>query len=109
MFNKDQYSSVYIFVIIGLYAGLRREKILGLQWNCVFLDGEVPYISVKRAWHIEYNRPVITNELKTKAARRDIPIPEVLADCLREAKTSSNSNYVISVQKLKQLIKIEKM
>ena len=28
----------YVFVMIGLYAGLRREEILGLKWDCVFLD-----------------------------------------------------------------------
>jgi len=39
----------YVFVMIGLYAGLRREEILGLKWDCVFLDVEVPYLSVKRA------------------------------------------------------------
>lgn len=86
----------YPFVMIGLYAGLRREEILGLQWDCVFLDGDTPYISVKRAWHIEHNRPVISTELKTKAARRDIPIPENLANCLREVKAKSNSDYVIA-------------
>jgi integrase len=31
---------VYLFILIGLYAGLRREEILGLQWDCVFLDVE---------------------------------------------------------------------
>ena len=25
----------YVFVMIGLYAGLRREEILGLKWDCV--------------------------------------------------------------------------
>lgn len=30
---------IYPFVMIGLYAGLRREEILGLQWDCVHLDG----------------------------------------------------------------------
>ena len=34
--------------------------------------------------------------LKTKAARRDIPIPKCLADCLREAKETSTSDYVIA-------------
>lgn len=86
----------YPFVMIGLYAGLRREEILALQWDCVFLDGDTPYISVKRAWHIEHNRPVISTELKTKAARRDIPIPENLTNCLREVKAKSNSDYVIA-------------
>ena len=40
----------YVFVMIGLYAGLRREEILALKWDCVFLDAEAPYLSVQRAW-----------------------------------------------------------
>ena len=86
----------YVFVMIGLYAGLRREEILALQWDCVFLDESTPYISVRRAWRTEHNRPVISTVLKTKAAKRDIPIPKCLVDCLREAKTASKSDYVIS-------------
>lgn len=86
----------YVFVMIGLYAGLRREEILALKWDSVYLEGEVPYISVRRAWHAEHNRPVITDELKTKAARRDVPIPECLAECLREAKAESKSEFVVA-------------
>ena len=86
----------YVSVMIGLYAGLRREEILALQWDCVFLDVPTPYISVRRAWRAEHNRPVISTVLKTKAARRDIPIPKCLADCLREAKVTSTSDYVIA-------------
>ncbi len=86
----------YVFVMIGLYSGLRREEILALQWDCVFLDGPTPYISVRRAWHEEKNRPVINSELKTKSARRDVPIPNVLVECLREEKEKSISEYVIA-------------
>lgn len=86
----------YVFVMIGLYAGLRREEILGLQWDSVYLEGDAPYISVRRAWHSEHNRPVISTELKTKAARRDIPIPKNLAECLREAKSKSTSDFVVA-------------
>ncbi len=86
----------YLFVMIGLYAGLRREEILALQWDCVFLDEKVPYISVRRAWHSEHNRPVVNTDLKTAAARRDIPIPSCLVKCLREEKEKSNSDFVIS-------------
>ena len=85
----------YVFVMLGLYAGLRREEILGLKWDCVFLDEEVPYLSVKRAWHTEHNRPVISDQLKTKAARRDIPLPDRLTECLREAKEQSKSEFVV--------------
>ena len=86
----------YLFIMLGLYSGLRREEILALQWDCVFLDESTPYISVRRAWRTEHNRPVISTVLKTKAAKRDIPIPKCLVDCLREAKTASKSDYVIS-------------
>ena len=33
----------YVFVMLGLYAGLRREESLALQWDCVFLDSR-PHI-----------------------------------------------------------------
>ena len=82
--------------MLGLYVGLRREEILALQWDCVFLDEEHPYLSVRRAWHTEHNRPVITTELKTPAARRDIPIPPCLVQCLKEAKEASSSAFVIA-------------
>ena len=86
----------YLFIMLGLYSGLRREEILALQWDCVFLDESTPYISVRRAWRTEHNRPVVSTVLKTKAAKRDIPIPKCLVDCLREAKAVSRSDYVIA-------------
>ncbi|MGM9667470.1 MAG: tyrosine-type recombinase/integrase [Eubacteriales bacterium] len=89
----------YLFIMIGLYSGLRREEALGLQWDCVFLDAPTPYISVRRAWRSEHNRPVISTVLKTPAAKRDIPIPKCLVDCLREAKEDSISEYVIADSK----------
>ena len=89
----------YVFVMIGLYAGLRREEILALQWDCVFLDEDTPYLSVRRAWRTEHNRPVISTVLKTPAAKRDIPIPKCLVECLREAKENSISDYVIADSK----------
>ena len=86
----------YVFVMLGLYAGLRREEILALQWDSVYLDTDTPYLTVRRAWHTEHNRPVILMELKTKAAERNIPLPVCLAECLREAKAASTSEYVVA-------------
>lgn len=83
------------FVRIGLFSGLRREEILALQWDCVHLDIENPYIQVRRAWRIDHNRPVISTVLKTKAAKRDIPIPPALYNHLRAKKEVSQSDFVI--------------
>ena len=90
---------IYPFVMIGLYAGLRREEILGLQWDCVFLDEKTPYISVRRAWHVEGGKPVVNTLLKTPAAKRDVPIPKCLVACLKEEREKSESEYVISNSK----------
>lgn len=86
----------YVFVMIGLYAGLRREETLALKWDSVYLDAEAPYLTVRRAWHTEHNRPVIMTELKNPAAYRDIPLPDCLAECLREAKANTTSEYVVA-------------
>lgn len=86
----------YVFVMLGLYAGLRREEILALKWDAVYLDAEAPYLTVRKAWHTENNRPVILEELKTKAAERNIPLPDCLTECLEEAKIKSTSEYVVS-------------
>jgi integrase len=51
---------------------------------------------VRRAWRIVNNQPEVSTLLKTPAANRDIPIPKVLVDCLREAQEKSNSDYVIA-------------
>ena len=86
----------YVFVMLGLYAGLRREEILALKWDSVYLNKKAPYLTVRRAWHTEGNKPVILDELKTKAAHRDIPLPDRLLECLKEWKVQSKSEYVIS-------------
>ena len=86
----------YLFIMLGLYSGLRREEILALQWDSVYLDAEAPYLTVRRAWHTEHNRPVILTELKTKAAQRIIPLPVCLVECLKDAKKKSTSDYVIA-------------
>lgn len=96
LLNAIQGLPPYVFVMLGLYAGLRREEILALKWDCVFLDAKTPYLSVRRAWHIEHNRPVISTELKTAAAQRDIPLPPRLFQCLKEAKETSTSEYVVA-------------
>ncbi len=84
--------------MISVASGFQYPVNIGydLKWDCVFLDVEVPYISVRRAWRTDHNRPVISSVLKTPAARRDIPIPPCLSDCLRESRENSISDYVVA-------------
>lgn len=84
------------FVWLGLFAGLRREEILGLMWDCVVLDGPAPHVKVRRALRWEHNRPIVSDALKSYAARRDVPIPPQLSNWLRERQAASG--YVICTE-----------
>ena len=70
------------FVLLGLYTGLRREEILALTWDCVVLS-DTPYLIVRQALRWEHNRPIVTGELKSEAARRTVPLPDRLVSYLR--------------------------
>lgn len=80
---------VKLFIMLGLYSGMRPEETLGLQWDCVEL-GDVPSVTVRRAcrW-VGNNQPEISDDLKSEAAARTIPIPLQLADALRTAKAAA--------------------
>ena len=83
------------FVMLGLYAGLRKEEILGLQWDCVALSGPAPYLSVERTCTHVSNSAVVTSTLKTKAAKRKIPLPPPLLHCLQSWRIQNPYDYVV--------------
>ena len=75
------------FVMLGLYTGMRRGEICGLRWDCVHLEDDTPYIEVRRACRWPDNHlPVVSDELKSPAGRRDIPIPPQLVQYLHGLK-----------------------
>ena len=81
------------FVMLGLYTGMRRGEICGLRWDCVDLNEKTPCVHVRRAcrWPDKV-RPVVSDELKSDAARRTIPIPQTLRDylqALRDVQTGT--------------------
>ena len=69
---------------IGLYAGLRREETLGLMWSNINL--ETNRIKINRSLTFINNRPFISDNLKTKAAHREIPIQPSLFDILKDVE-----------------------
>lgn len=106
----------YIVVMIGLYAGLRREEICGLRWNDIDLKSDPPRLTVNNAVRFEGNQAVFPSPLKSRAAHRTIPLPPKLANALREEKKRSNSVFVVhdrdgqcvSLQALKNIVAIIK-
>ena len=106
----------YIVVMIGLYAGLRREEICGLQWKDLNLKSDPPRLTVNHAVRFEGNHAIYPSPLKSKAAHRTIPLPPKLADALQTEKKISNSLFVVhdrdgqcvSLQALKNIVAIIK-
>lgn len=84
------------FVRFGLYTGLRREEILALRWDCIELDGEAPHLRVRRALRWEHNRPIISEALKSPAARREVPLPTSLVDWLRPLRPADGNGYLFT-------------
>ena len=85
----------YIFIMLGLYAGLRREEICGLQWRDIDLTADPPRLTVESAVRFSGGKAVYPAPLKSKAAHRTIPLPPNLANALRAEKKRSNSFFVV--------------
>ena len=84
------------FCRLCLHAGLRREEALGLSWAQVHPEGDAPFLEVRRALRWPTNAaPEISEQLKSKAARRDIPLPASLAAHLQAVRAASASAFVI--------------
>lgn len=78
------------FIGICLFCGLRREEALGLQWG----DIKEGTLTVNRALAFAGNQPDPSQELKTAASHRTIPIPKVLSQILKD--TPKTGIYVIT-------------
>jgi len=68
-------------VMIMMYCGLRRGELLALTWRDIDLERKV--LSVNKSASMFKNQPYIKKP-KSKAGTREIPIPNILADVLRE-------------------------
>jgi len=69
-------------VMVMLYAGLRRGEMLAIN-----IDRDVDFdartITVREAVRYEHNRPIICDP-KSEAGKRVVPMPDILADVLRD-------------------------
>ena len=68
-------------VMIMMYCGLRRGELLALTWKDIDLERKV--LSVNKSASMFKNQPRVKKP-KSKAGTREIPIPNVLVDLLRE-------------------------
>lgn len=86
----------YPAVAIMLGAGLRKEEAVGLMWEDIDLKNG--YIHVRHAKPFHHGKGEVTDQLKSKAAYRTIPIPAWLLQILRGEHSKTNSLFVLAMR-----------
>lgn len=81
----------HLVIGLGTLAGLRRGEMLGLRWQDVDLTKGSSVLHIVQTV-VVVDDIVYVKEPKTKAGKRDIPIPEALADILRNEKIRYTTN-----------------
>ena len=79
--GKLKASRLYVPAMVALFTGMRRSEVLALRWGRIDLDRKV--IQVRESLE-PAPRGVRFKTPKTKAGRRDITLPDILVDALRE-------------------------
>lgn len=63
--------------------GVRRSELLALEGRHLALDGDRPHVKIRQRVRRRRGAGLVVGPLKSKYARRDVPIPVELADRLR--------------------------
>jgi integrase len=70
--------------------GVRRSELLALEGRHLQLDGGNPFIRVRQRVRRQKGKGLVLGALKSRYARRDLPISVELADRLRALKTPAD-------------------
>jgi integrase len=73
---------LYVPAMISLFTGMRLGEVLALRWGRVYLDRNT--ISVRDALEHTKVHGIRFKPPKSKAGRRDVTLPDLLTDLLRE-------------------------
>ena len=73
---------MYAQAIVALFTGMRLGEVLALRWLNVDLDGKV--IRVREALEETKAHGLQVKAPKTRAGRRDIGLPDIVVDALRD-------------------------
>jgi integrase len=80
--DKLRGTRLFVPALVALFGGLRLGEVLALRWNRVDLDGKV--IQVREALEWTKAHGLRFKAPKSRAGRRDVTLPDLLVDVLRE-------------------------
>jgi integrase len=83
---KASAGRLYVLAMVSLFTGMRRNEVLALKWGRVDLDRNIievhESLEQTKAHGIRFKSP------KSKAGRRNITLPDILINALREYRKS---------------------
>ena len=91
------------FLLIALHTGMRRGEILGLHWEDIDFSNKL--IHVQHNAVLTETTTTVSENLKTAAGVRTIPLTEELEAWLLARKKNSLSQYVIAMENHQPLTK----
>ncbi len=68
--------------------GLRRSELLALEGRHLVLDGEQPIVTVRQRVRRRKGHGLTLGPLKSRYARREVPLPLALADLLKALRSA---------------------
>jgi integrase len=71
--------------------GVRRSELLAFEGRHLVLAGERPLVRIRQRARVQKGRGMVVGPLKSRHARRDLPIPLALADRLAARRTSDDA------------------
>ena len=82
MLERLKGQPIYPKVVLAVFTGLRRGELLALRWRHIDLDRKL--LEVREALEQTTAHGVQVKAPKSKAGRRDITLPDVVVETLRE-------------------------
>ncbi len=85
MLAKLKGRAIYPKAVTALFTGLRRGELLALRWSTITLDAkDVREIKVRESLEETKAHGVRFKATKTKSGRRDVSLPDIVVDTLRD-------------------------
>lgn len=84
LLNKVQNTRARTFLLVALHTGMRRGEIIGLQWEDI--DFKEKVIHVRHNTVVSERETTVSEDLKTNAAKRNLPLSEELEEWLVQRK-----------------------
>lgn len=93
----------HTFLLLCLHTGARRGEALALRYSDVDFVSKI--VHIRHNAIVKQGETTISDEMKTKAGRRDVPLSEELETCLLEQRKTAKSDYIFTMQNGKPLTK----